>query len=97
MSNGCSFLVVIPSAILAFVTKMSEKCKSTSHSAIWVKNWWKKIGIEEKLDKISRLEKCERIVDICHNVRCPHSSVCTIGDNADRITESAKSGTKVFV
>ena len=37
------------------------------------------------------------IVDICHNVRCPHSIVHKIGDYADRITESAKLGTKVFV
>ena len=34
---------------------------------------------------------------ICHNFRFAYSSVCTICDDADRITESAKSGTKVFV
>jgi len=82
---------------LAFVATMSDKCKSTSPSAIQVKNWWKTIGIEEKLDVISRLEKGEQIVHICHNVRCPYRSVHTIGDNANRITESGKSGTKVFV
>jgi len=97
MSNGHSFPVVLPSAILAFVAKMSEKCKSTSPSAIQVKNWWNTINIEEKLEEISWLEKCEQIFYICHNVTCPHSSVHTIADNADRITESAKSGSKVFV
>jgi hypothetical protein len=55
------------------------------------------MGIEEKLDKISWLEKGEQIVDICCNVRLAHNSVYTIHDNAERITESAKSGTKVFV
>jgi len=32
-----------------------------------------------------------------HNVRFAHSSVCTIHDNADRFTENAMSGPKVFV
>jgi hypothetical protein len=35
-------------------------------------------------------------VDICCNVRLAHSSASTVHDNADRIKESAKSGTKVF-
>jgi hypothetical protein len=48
------------------------------------------------LDLISQLGKGEWIVDICHNVRLAHSSICTFHDNADRIKESAKSGTKVF-
>ena len=61
------------------------------------KTQWQKIGIEEKLDVISCLEKGEQIVDIWSNVRFTHSSVCTVPDNADRITESAKSGPKVFV
>ena len=39
---------------------------------------------------MSRLEKGEQIVDICHNVRLADSSVCTICDNADKIKESAK-------
>ena len=43
-------------------------------------------SIEEKLDVISRLEKGERIVDKWRNVRLAHSSVRTIGDNADRVT-----------
>jgi len=41
--------------------------------------------------------KSEQIADIRCNVRFVHSSVHTIHDNADRITESAKSGTGVFV
>jgi hypothetical protein len=69
---------------------MSEKRKSASSSAIQVKNWQKVIGSEEKLDIISRLEKGERIVDIQRNVRLAHSSIPTICDNGDRITESAK-------
>jgi hypothetical protein len=63
---------------------MNEKRKSTSPSAIQVKNWRKTIGIEEKLHVISRLEKGERTVDICRNVRLAHSSVHKIRDNADR-------------
>ena len=39
----------------------------------------------------------ERIVDVCHTVRLAYITVSTISDNVDRITESAKSGTKVFV
>jgi hypothetical protein len=57
----------------------------------------KTIGNEEKLHVISQLEKGEQIVDISRNVRFVHSSVHTIRDNADRIKESAKSGTKVFL
>jgi hypothetical protein len=73
---------------------MSEKHKS---SAIPVKNKWKTIGIEEKLDVICQIEEGEWIVDICCSVRFAHSTVSTICDNADRITKRAKSGTKVFV
>jgi hypothetical protein len=73
---------------------MSEKCKATSPSAIQVKNRQKTISIEEKLHVISRLERGERIVDMCCNVRLAHSSIHAICDNADRIKESAKSGTK---
>ena len=54
-------------------------------------------GNEEKLDVINRHENTEQVVDICHNVRLAHSSISTIHDNADRITESPKSETKVFV
>jgi len=56
-----------------------------------VKNQQKTISTEEKLDVISWLEQGERIVDEWHNV-----SICTILDNADRIEESAESGTAVF-
>jgi hypothetical protein len=47
---------------------MSEKRKSTSPGAIQVKNRRQTIGIEEELHVLSRLEKGERIVGICHNV-----------------------------
>ena len=69
----------------------------TSLSAIQMKNWQQTIGIEEKLDVISRLEEGDQIIDILSNVRFTYSSIRTIRDNADRITESAKSGPKVFV
>jgi hypothetical protein len=62
-----------------------------------VKNWHKTISIEERLDVVSRIENGERIIDICHNGGFDHSSVHTICDNADRITGSVKSGTKLFV
>jgi hypothetical protein len=57
-----------------------------------MKTLWKKCGIEEKLDVISYLIKAEWIADISCNVRFAHCSICTIHDNADRIT-----GTEVFV
>jgi len=69
---------------------MSEKHKSASPSAIQVKNRQKAISSEEKLDTIHRLEKSERIADIQRNVKLAHSSIPTICDNVDRITESAK-------
>jgi hypothetical protein len=50
-----------------------------------VKNWRNKIGIEEKSDIISRLEKAEWIIDICHNVRFADVSVRTISDSAGRM------------
>jgi hypothetical protein len=46
-------------AMLAFLTNMTEKCKSTSSSAIQVKNPRKIIDTEDKLDVISPLEKDE--------------------------------------
>jgi len=60
---------------------MSEKHKPTPPSASQVKNQWKTISSEKKLD--SQLD--EPIVDMCHNVRLAHGSVHTIRDNADRI------------
>ena len=77
--------------------KMNEKHKMTSPSATQVKNRWKTIYTEEKLDVISHHEKGEQIFYIHRNVIFTHTSIRTICDNTDRITESAKSGTKVFV
>ena len=59
---------------LDFVPKMSGKRKSTSPSAIQVKNRRKTISTEEKLEVISLLEKGERIVDIFRNARLAHSA-----------------------
>ena len=70
---------------------MSEECQS---SAIQVKNRQKKISIEVKLVVISRLEKGERIVDICRNVRFTHNILRKIRDNAGRIKESPESKSK---
>ena len=89
--------VVPPSTVLAFDSRMGKKLKSTSPSAIQVKNQWKTVGIEEKLDVISQLQNGERIVHICQNVSFAHITVCRIHENDDRITGSANSGTKVFV
>jgi hypothetical protein len=61
-----------------------------------VKNRQKTISFDEKWYVLSQPGKGERI-DICHKVRLAHSSIRTIRDNADRITESAKSRTEVFV
>jgi hypothetical protein len=68
--------LVPSSTTLAFLTNMSEKCKSTLHSAMQVKSWWKAIGIEEQSDVISWLQEGEWIVAIYHNVRLAHSSLC---------------------
>jgi hypothetical protein len=76
---------------------MSENCQSTSPTSIPVKNHWKTVSIEEKLNVISWLEKGEQIVDMLHNVTFAYGTVHTIGDNADRIRYNAKSGTEVFV
>ena len=65
---------------------MSDKCKSTSCSAIQVKNPWKTISDEEKLEVICRHEEGERIVYICHNVRPARGSIRTVCENGnDRI------------
>jgi len=64
---------------------LKEKHKSTSTSAIQVKNRWTIICTAEKLGVISRPEKGERIVDICYYGRLAHISVRTIRDNADRL------------
>ena len=80
---------------MAFGTKMSQKRKSTSPSAIQVKNRWK--TNKEKLDEISQPEKGEQTVGICYNVKFAPICICIVHDNADRITGSVKSGTKMFV
>ena len=54
--------LVSSSTALAFLTNMSEKCKSTSPSAIQVKNQQMTISIEEKLDVISRLENVKKLL-----------------------------------
>ena len=89
--------LVSTSTALAFLTNVSEEHKSALPSAIQVKNWQMTIFIEEKLDIVSRLEKGEQIVDRWCNVRFADSDIHTICDNADKFTESAKSGHKVFM
>ena len=74
---------------------MSQKSKSIPPNAIHVKNRCK--TIKEKLDGISQPEKGEQTVGICYNVEFTPICICTVHDNADRITESVKPGTKVFV
>jgi hypothetical protein len=81
---------------LIFLTT-SEKRKSPSPNVIQVKNWQKTISTEEKLDIICQLEKGEQTVDLRHYVTVTHSSVHSIQDNADRIKETANSGTKLLV
>jgi len=81
--------LVFSSSALARVAKISDKCKSTSPSAIQVKNWQKK-RTEEKLLLISRLEKVEQIVDRCCDVRLARCSIRAIHDNADRIKEKCQ-------
>jgi hypothetical protein len=76
---------------------MSEKCKFISTSAIQMKSQGKTISTEKKLDTVSRLEKGEQIVDMYHKVRFICSNIHIIDNNADRITESAKSQIKAFV
>jgi len=88
--------VVSSSTTLAFLTNMNDKHKFVSPSAIQVKNQPRTISIEEKLDVTIWLEKGEQIVDICHNVRLIQSCACTNNYN-ERIKESPKSETKVFV
>jgi hypothetical protein len=50
----------VPSSIaLAFVTKTSEKYKSTLSSGIQAKNWVKTKSTEDTLNEIRRLSKVE--------------------------------------
>jgi len=62
-----------------------------------VKIWQETVSIEGKVDVISQLEKVEQIVDRCYNVRFTYISIHTVHGNSDRITDSAKSGIKVFM
>jgi hypothetical protein len=64
---------------------MSEKHKSTSPSAIQVKNWQETINIEEELGEISPLEKSDHTVDMPY-VRLAHNSIHTIHDNVNPLT-----------
>jgi len=61
-----------------------------------VKSQQKSTSVEEKLGILSRLEKGEQIVDICHNVRLANNCVHAVHFDAARIKHS-KSGTKMFV
>jgi hypothetical protein len=89
--------VLSPSTALDFVIKISEKCNCTTPSANQVKNQPNTISTEEKLDVINQPDKGKKIVDTSNNIRFPYSSVYTVSDNAERITESGRTGTKVFV
>ena len=82
---------------MAFLINVSKEHNAASPSAFQVKKWQKTISTEEKLEVISCLEKGEQIIAIWHIVRFTHNSIRTIRDNVNRITESAKSGSKVFV
>ena len=62
-----------------------------------MKNWSKTTSTEARLGVIGRPERGKQNVEICHNVRLTRSSIHKIHDIADRIIESAKSGTKMFV
>ena len=86
-----------PSTALVCVTKMCKRHKSTSRSAIEVKNRRKTISVEEQIDVICRIERGELYVDVGRNVSFAYISVSTIRNNADGVTESTKSGTKVLV
>jgi hypothetical protein len=74
--------LVYASTALAFITNMGDKHVSTSPTAI---QSVKEINIEEKLDVLGRLANGEQSADTCHNVGLPHTSVCKICNNADRI------------
>ena len=56
-----------------------------------INQYWRDIKIKKPI------EEAEQTADMCHNISIIHSSVCTVRDNSDRIKESAKSVTKVFV
>jgi hypothetical protein len=74
---------------------MSEQRKCISPNATHRKRQRKTIYLGEKLEVINRLENGERIVNVCRALGLAKSTVRTIRNNAHRIKESAKSGTKV--
>jgi hypothetical protein len=60
IGDTVTWLMQFPISIaLAFVTKMSEKYKSTLSSAIQAQNWQKALSIEDILSVIRILEKVE--------------------------------------
>jgi hypothetical protein len=89
--------VFFPSTALAFVNKMVRNLNLHHLVQSKWKSRRKTVGIEEKLDVISQLEKGTQVVGIHCNVRFAHTSALAIPDNADRIRESAMSETEVFV
>jgi len=84
-----------PFSSLVLLPNMSEKRKSTPRRAIQMKNRRKAMNVGEKLDVRSRLEKRVRIFSYSVMVGTL-VLLRTIRDNADRVTESAKSGNEVF-
>jgi len=89
--------LVSPSTALAFLINVSENHKFTSSSDIQVKNLWMTTYIADKLDIIWQLEKGAQL--LTYGIMLDSLTVAykKWHDNTDRITESAKSGTKVFV
>ena len=81
--------LVSSSTTLAVLNNTSEKCKCTSPSAMEVRNWYKTVGTEGKLDKINWHKRGWMKCYIYGNVRIAHSSIITICDNAGRIKERA--------
>jgi len=78
------------STALVFLNDMREKRKSTSLSAIQVKNWWKTIASDEKLEAISPPKKGWMKCYIHCNVRLAHSTTLTVCDVC-RINKRARS------
>ena len=86
--------LVSSSVALAFLNNRREKRKSTSLSAIQVKNWWKTIASDEKLEATSPPKKGWMKCHIHCNVKLAHSSPLTVCDNVCRIKK--RLGLKIF-
>jgi hypothetical protein len=71
--------LVFSSTVLAFLT-----------SVIQVKNRWKTLCFEHKLNVISWIKKGKKLLTYVIMLRIVHSSICTIPDSAARIKENAK-------